>query len=66
MLYLGFDRYNSENLHDDSPYKNRATLANGASISKIDGSCGVCVQLLGGEVIIDGKNFEGKIIICKR
>ncbi|XP_057312398.1 uncharacterized protein LOC130653922 [Hydractinia symbiolongicarpus] len=58
-LYLGFDRYNAEHLYDDSGHDNKATLANGASISKLDGSCGVCVQLLGGEVILDGKNFKG-------
>ena len=58
-LYIGFDRYNAEHLYDDSRNDNKATLANGASISKLDGSCGVCVQLLGGEVIFDGKEFQG-------
>lgn len=59
-LYIGFDRYNSEQLYDDSGHDNKATLANGASLSKLPGSCGVCLQLLGGEIILDGKRFEGK------
>ncbi|XP_012555797.1 uncharacterized protein LOC100204986 isoform X1 [Hydra vulgaris] len=58
-LYLGFDRYNAEHLYDDSLRENKATLANGALISKLDGSCGVCLQLLDGEVILDGENFKG-------
>lgn len=58
-LYIGFDRYNSEQLYDDSGHDNKATLANGASLSKLPGSCGVCLQLLGGEVVFDGKKFQG-------
>ena len=44
---------------DDSPYNNKVTLQDGAMISKKDGSCGVCAQLLGGRIVIDGKNFIG-------
>lgn len=59
-LYIGFDRYNSEQLMDDSGHDNKAILANGASVTKIQGSCGVCAQMLNGEIVFDGKNFKGK------
>lgn len=65
-MYLGFDRYNAEKIYDDSPMRNHATLANGASISKLDGSCGTCLQLLGGEVILEGKRFKGIYVFFRR
>eukprot|EP00794_Sanderia_malayensis_P012811 gene12811-14124_t len=60
VLYIGFDRYRAEYLLDDSPYNNKAMLQDGAIISKKDGSCGVCAQMLGGRISIDGKNFKGR------
>ena len=59
VLYIGFDRYKAEYLLDDSLYDNKVTLQDGAMISKKDGSCGVCAQLLGGKIAIDGKTFIG-------
>ena len=58
-MYIGFDRYNAEQLFDDSMRENRAILTNGASVTKLEGSCGVCGQLLSGEIVLDGKNFKG-------
>ena len=60
VLYIGFDRYKAEYLLDDSPYNNKVTLQDGAMVTKKDGSCGVCAQLLGGRISIDGKNFVGE------
>ena len=62
VMYIGFDRYQAEYLLDDSPYDNKAMMQDGAIISKKDGSCGVCAQMLGGRVSIDGKNFVGTCI----
>ncbi|XP_048578921.1 uncharacterized protein LOC5512916 [Nematostella vectensis] len=59
VVYIGFDRYNGEHLFDNSPHHNNATLQNGTLISKIRGSCGRCLQLLGGNVKFKGKSFEG-------
>ena len=58
-LYLGFDRYNGAQLFDDSTENNKATLENGATITKTEGSCGMCVQLTNGEVVFNGKDFKG-------
>ena len=58
-LYLGFDRFNNANLFDDSGHNNKATLENGATVTKVDGSCGMCAQLTDGEVVFDGKTFKG-------
>lgn len=44
---------------DNSAQGNNASLANGASVTKVSGSCGVCAQLLGGNINIQGKGFEG-------
>ena len=44
---------------DTSAQGNNASLANGASVTKVAGSCGVCAQLLGGNIVIQGKGFRG-------
>jgi len=59
-LYLGFDRYNAAQIFDDSSKDNKATLENGATVTKIEGSCGMCAQLMDGEVVFNGKGFRGK------
>ncbi|CAH3043176.1 unnamed protein product [Porites lobata] len=59
VFYLGFDRYNSERLYDDSQHNNNATLRN-ALLDKVPGSCGMCLKVCcGGGVEIDGSKFVG-------
>ncbi len=60
VLYLGFDRYSAENLLDGSQYNNKAMMQDGVVVTKKDGSCGVCAQILGGRISLDGKKFVGK------
>ena len=59
VLYLGFDRYTGARVLDTSAQGNNASLANGASVTKVAGSCAVCAQLLGGNIVIQGKGFRG-------
>lgn len=60
VIYLSFDRYNGEKLFDNTVHNNNATLANGALVDKVVGSCGMCARLLGGNIVIDGAKFVGK------
>ena len=59
VLYLGFDRYIGARIFDNSKQNNNATLDHGTTVTKVDGSCGVCAQLLGGNINIQGKGFRG-------
>jgi len=59
VINLAFDRYNGDRVYDDAPHHNNATLMNGALIRKTDGSCGNCVELLGGNVQLNGVTFQG-------
>ncbi|XP_028410253.1 uncharacterized protein LOC114532854 [Dendronephthya gigantea] len=59
VLYLGFDRYIGSHILDNSMENNNATLNHGATVTKVEGSCGVCAQLLGGNINIQGKGFRG-------
>ena len=60
MIYLSFDRYNSERLFDNTMHNNNATLANGALVDKVTGSCGMCARLQGGNIVIDGAKLVGR------
>ncbi len=60
VLYLGFDRYLDTRILDNSKENNNATLDNGATVThNVDGCCGVCAQILGGNINIQGKGFRG-------
>ena len=61
VVYLGFDRNNNDVVYDNSKHNNIAQLANGAIISKVPGSCGLCAEFIGGNIILNGKTFVGKI-----
>lgn len=56
---MGFDRYIGAHILDNSKENNNATLEHGTTVTKVDGSCGVCAQLLGGNIKIQGKGFRG-------
>lgn len=58
-MYLGFDRYINDKVLDNSKQNNNAFLKGGATVTKVDGSCGVCAQMLGGNIDIQGKGFRG-------
>ena len=59
VIFLGFDRSANNRVFDNAPHHNNATLVNGALIRKTDGSCGNCVELLGGNVQFNGVTFQG-------
>ena len=59
VLYLGFDRYIGAHILDNSKENNNATLEHGTTVTKVDGCCGVCAQLLGGNIKVQGKGFRG-------
>ena len=59
---MGFDRYNGKRLFDNTKHNNNATLANGALVDKVAGSCGMCARLLGGNIAIDGARFVGEVL----
>lgn len=59
VVNLAFDRYYGKRVFDDAPHHNNATLINGALIRKTEGSCGNCVELLGGNVELNGITFQG-------
>ena len=62
VVYLGFDRYNHDVVYDNSKHNNVAQLANGATTTnKESGACGNCAEIIGGNIILNGKTFVGKM-----
>ncbi|XP_046845785.1 uncharacterized protein LOC124439570 [Xenia sp. Carnegie-2017] len=59
VLYLGFDRYIGARILDNSKQNNNSTFDHGSTVGKVNGSCGVCAQILGGNINIQGRGFRG-------
>ncbi|XP_068705792.1 uncharacterized protein [Montipora foliosa] len=56
-VHLSFDKFTQGTLQDDSGSENNAIIVNGAQIAPHAGKCGNAVNLLGGDVLLDGAHF---------